>query len=65
MAVRTSAIVYYRGIPRSQNGFYNNFFLTAQTNNSIIQPMGLYLRGYQFTNRNYVNFFAGKNLWKP
>ena len=39
MAIRTQAITYSRGILRTQNGFYNNFFLTAQANNAIIQPM--------------------------
>jgi hypothetical protein len=66
MAIRTQAITYSRGILRTQNGFYNNFFLAAQANNAIIQPMTTYLRGYQFTNRNYVNFGPGtRRLWKP
>ena len=48
MAIHTSAITYSRGIPKG----YNNFFFVAQANNAIIQPMTLYLKGYQFYNRN-------------
>ena len=48
MAIHTSAITYSRGIPKG----YNNFFFVAQANNSVVQPMTLYLRGYQFYNRN-------------
>jgi hypothetical protein len=48
MAIRTSAITYSRGIPKG----CNNFFFVAQANNSIVQPMTLYLKGYQFYNRN-------------
>jgi len=65
MAIRTQAITYRRGILPSQYAFYNNFFLTAQTNNAIVSPMNSYLRRYKFTNRNYINFFAGRTLWKP
>jgi hypothetical protein len=65
MAIRTQAITYSRGILRTQNGSYNNFFLGAQANYAIISPMASYIRGYQFNNRNYVNFFAGRRLWKP
>ena len=55
MAIHTQAITYSRGIPRTRNGFYNNFFLGAQANYTIISPMSSYLRGYQFNNRNYIN----------
>jgi len=48
MAIHTSAITYSRGIPKD----YNNFFFVAQANNSIVQPMTLYIRSYQFYNRN-------------
>jgi hypothetical protein len=48
MAIHTSAITYSRGVPKG----YNNFFFVAQANNSVVQPMTLYLRGYQFYNRN-------------
>jgi len=66
MAIHTSRITYSRGILRSQNSFYNNFFLVAQANNTIIQPMSSYIRGYKFTNRNYINFGPGnRRLWKP
>jgi len=48
MAIRTSAITYSRGIPKN----YNNFFFVAQANNSVVQPMTLYIKNYQFYNRN-------------
>jgi len=48
MAIHTSAITYSRGIPKD----YNNFFFVAQANNSIVQPMTLYIKSYQFYNRN-------------
>lgn len=48
MAIHTSAITYSRGIPKG----YNNFFFVAQANNAIVQPISLYLRNYQFNNRN-------------
>ena len=57
MAIHTSAITYTRGIPKN----YNNFFLVAQANNTIVQPMTLYLRGYQFYNRNITNATSGRN----
>jgi hypothetical protein len=50
MAIRTSAITYRRGIP---NG-YNNFYLVSQANNTIPAPMSLYLRGFNFYNRNFT-----------
>jgi hypothetical protein len=66
MPIRTTANTYTRGILRSENGYYNNFFLVAQSNNTIISPMSSYIRGYQFNNRNYINFAAGsRRLWKP
>jgi len=62
MGIRTSAITYSRGIPKE----YNNFFLVAQANNVVIQPMALYLRGYQFYPRNNSNATRGLRtlLWK-
>jgi hypothetical protein len=57
MAIHTSAITYSRGIPKG----YNNFFFVAQANNQIVQPMSLYLRGYQFYNRNITNATSGRN----
>lgn len=66
MAIHTQAITYSRGIPRTRNGFYNNFFLGAQANYTIISPMSSYLRGYQFNNRNYINFGPGtRRVWNP
>ena len=57
MAIHTSAITYRRGIP---NG-YNNFYFVAQANNVIPAPMGLYLKNYQFYNRNITNSI--KYVW--
>jgi hypothetical protein len=51
MAIHTSAITYRRGIP---NG-YNNFFFVSQANNTMPAPLSLYLRGYNFYNRNITN----------
>lgn len=51
MAIHTSSIVYTRGIPKT----YNNFFFVAQANNTIPAPLHLYLRNYQFYNRNIIN----------
>ena len=66
MPIRTTANTYTRGILPSQNGFYNNFFLVAQANNTIVSPMSSYIRGYQFNNRNYINFSpTTRRLWKP
>ena len=53
MAIHTSAITYRRGIP---NG-YNNFYFVAQANNTIPAPMSLYIKGFNFYNRN-VNYLA-------
>jgi hypothetical protein len=50
MGIHTSAITYTRGIPKG----YNNFFFISQANNTIIKPMTIYLRGYQFYNRNIL-----------
>lgn len=57
MAIHTSAITYRRGLP---NG-YNNFYFVAQANNVVPAPMNLYLRGYQFYNRNIIN--QTRNRW--
>lgn len=61
MAIHTSAITYKRGIP---NG-YTNFFFVAQANNSIPTPMSLYLKKYEFYNRNITNPNNYRWLWKP
>ena len=55
MAIHTSAITYSRGIPKG----YNNFFFVAQANNAVVQPVSLYLRGYQFYNRNAPIYASG------
>jgi hypothetical protein len=60
MAIHTSAITYKRGIP---NG-YTNFFFVTQANNSIIAPMNLYLKNYQFYNRIITNTNNNKLFWK-
>jgi len=66
MAIRTQAITYSRGIPRNNYGFYNNFFLGAQANYTIISPMSSYIRRYKFNNRNYINFGPGaRGVWNP
>jgi hypothetical protein len=46
-----SAITYRRGIPNN----YTNFYLVSQAINVTPTPMGLYLRGFQFYNRNVTN----------
>jgi hypothetical protein len=51
MAVRTSAITYNRGIPKTAT----NFFFVAQANNTVIHPFGVYFRTYQYRNRNIIN----------
>ena len=56
MAIHTSAITYRRGLPNN----YNNFFYVSQANNTIISPLSLYLRGYQFYNRNVTNVTSGR-----
>ena len=60
MAIHTSAIVYTRGLPKN----YNNFFFVAQSNNTIPSPMSVYLRNYQFYNRNTVNSNRGRWPWQ-
>jgi hypothetical protein len=52
MPIRTSANTYFRGIPKN---IPSNFMLVAQTNNTVIAPMGLYLKTFQFYNRNLFN----------
>jgi hypothetical protein len=61
MAIRTSANTYSRGIPKD----YNNFFFVAQTNNTVVRPVSLYLRTYNFYNRNVTNSASGRNslIW--
>ena len=56
MAIHTSANTYRRGLPNN----YNNFFYVSQANNTVISPMSLYLRGYQFYNRNVTNVTSGR-----
>ena len=51
MAIHTSSIFYRRGIPNS----YSNFAFVSQTNNTIPSPIGIYVKNYQFYNRNNVN----------
>jgi len=51
MAIHTSANFYRRGIPNT----YAGFSLVAQSNNVIPAPMGRYLRGFNFYNRQIVN----------
>ena len=62
MAIHTSAIFYRRGVPNN----YRNFAFVAQANNSIISPMNLYLRNYNFYNRNKTNSVYGYRTlpWK-
>ena len=60
MPIRTSANTYFRGIPKDYPG---NFMLVAQTNNTVIAPMGLYLKSYQFYNRKYTNVQANRFPW--
>jgi hypothetical protein len=61
MAIHTSAITYRRGIPNS----YNNFYFIAQANNVVPSPLNLYLRNYQFYNRNIINQTRSRWPWKP
>jgi hypothetical protein len=61
MAIHTSAITYRRGIPNN----YANFVFVSQANNVIPAPMGTYLRGYQFYNRNTINPTLYRWPWRP
>jgi len=61
MAIHTSAITYRRGIPNN----YNNFYFIAQANNIIPAPMSIYIRGYQFYNRNISNPSRNRWPWRP
>jgi len=60
MAIHTSAITYKRGIP---NG-YNNFFFVAQANNAIPAPMSLYVKNFNFYNRNIINSSKNRRPWR-
>jgi len=62
MAIHTSSNTYRRGIP---NG-YNNFYLVAQSNNTIPRPTHSYLKNYNFYNRNITNVVNGYQTlpWK-
>lgn len=60
MAIHTSAITYRRGIPNN----HTNFYFVAQTNNVIPVPIGLYLRGFNFYNRNIINPSRNRWPWK-
>ena len=59
MAIHTSANTYRRGIP---NG-YNNFFFVSQTNNTIPAPMSLYIKGFNFYNRNISYATTGRQVY--
>jgi hypothetical protein len=61
MAIHTSAITYRRGVSNN----YNNFYYVAQANNIIPVPMSLYLRSYQFYNRNNINPTRYRWPWRP
>lgn len=61
MAIHTSSMTYRRGIPDG----YTNFFFVAQANNTIIAPMGSYLKNYQFYNRNMKNSSTFRWSWRP
>jgi hypothetical protein len=61
MAIHTSSIIYTRGIPKRY--MYNNFFLVAQTNNTIPVPMHKYLARYSFYNRNITNTSNRRNTF--
>jgi len=59
MAIRTSAITYRRGIP---NG-YNNFYFVSQANNTIPSPMSVYIKGFNFYNRNVSYAVTGRQVY--
>lgn len=59
MAIHTSSITYRRGIP---NG-YNNFYFVAQANNTIPAPMSLYIKGFNFYNRNFTYATNGRQTY--
>lgn len=59
MAIHTSAITYRRGVPNN----YTNFYFISQANNVIPSPMNLYLRGYNFYNRNITNLSSDRWPW--
>ena len=59
MAIHTSAITYRRGIPNE----YNNFYFVAQANNTIPAPMSLYIRGFNFYNRNISYAISGRQVY--
>ena len=61
MAIHTSAITYRRGIPND----YTNFYFVSQANNVIPAPMGVYLRNYQFYNRNIITASNYRWPWRP
>jgi hypothetical protein len=59
MGIHTSAIFYRRGVPDN----YNNFAFVAQANNTIVVPIGKYLRTYNFYNRNITNSKSNRRVW--
>jgi len=59
MAIHTSAITYRRGVP---NG-YNNFYFVAQANNVIPAPMSLYIKEFNFYNRNAIYTISGRQTY--
>lgn len=62
MPIHTSSNFYRRGIPNS----YTNFAFVAQSNNTIPVPISLYLKNFNFYNRNITNSTNGYKtlLWK-
>lgn len=62
MAIHTSRVFYSRGVPAS----YKNFAFVAQANYTIPSPTSLYLRRYDFYNRNVtINVSGYKTLpWR-
>jgi hypothetical protein len=61
MGVRTSAIIYTRGVPKENQA---NFFIVAQSNYNVISPMNKYLKNYSFYNRNIVPSLPKLFSWK-
>ena len=61
MAIHTSAITYRRCIPNN----YNNFYFVAQANNVVPSPMNIYVKGYQYYNRNVTTSSNYRWPWRP
>jgi len=62
MPIHTSRVFYRRGVPDT----YSNFAFVAQANNTIPVPISIYLKNYNFYNRNNANSTSGYNTlpWK-